>query len=58
MNASFTLHSGWEPAKKMALSLSMAVKVKWAHGGGLSPVITGDDHSPGKQRDQVKVTDR
>ena len=24
----------------------MAVNEKWAHGGGLGPVVGGEDHSP------------
>ena len=34
------------PPKMTALLLSTAVKVRPAHGGGLSPVVAGQLHTP------------
>ena len=38
---------GWLPPKTTALFLSTVVKEKPAQGGGLDPVIGGDDQVPG-----------
>ena len=47
MNASFTLPCpGWIPPNRTALCGSMAVKEKSEQGGGLSPVVGGDDQIP------------
>ena len=37
---------GWFPPKKTACCLLIAVNVKPAHGGGLGPVVGGEDHLP------------
>jgi len=37
---------GWFPPKKTAWFLLIAVNVKKAHGGGLGPVVGGEDHLP------------
>ena len=50
VNTEFTAPCpGTIPAKTTARCASMAVKEKPLQGGGLSPVITGDDQTPGKQ---------
>jgi len=40
--------SGLLPPKKTACCLLIAVNVKWEHGGGLGPVVGGEDHLPAK----------
>jgi len=44
-------HPGWFPPKKTACSLLIAVNVKLAHGGGLGPVVGGEDHLPADVED-------
>jgi len=47
MYTSLTLPcGGWYPPKKTACCLLIAVNVKPAHGGGLGPVVGGEDHLP------------
>ena len=41
-----TPHSCWVPPKSTAFLLLMAVKVKNAQGGGLGPMVRGEDHLP------------
>ena len=41
-------HSGWYPPKNTAWWLLMAVKEKPLQGGGLEPVVGGEDHLPEK----------
>ena len=37
---------GWSPPKYTALWWFTAVNVKWEPGGGLGPVVVGEDHLP------------
>ena len=37
---------GWYPPKKTACCWFTAVNVNQAHGGGLGPVVGGEDHLP------------
>ena len=40
---------GWIPPNRTALCESIAVKEKWKQGGGLSPVVGGDDQIPAQE---------
>ena len=47
MNRSLTLpRPGWYPPKYTALCWFTAVNVKSEEGGGLVPVVVGEDHLP------------
>ena len=45
------------PPNKTALLSSTAVKVRAEHGGGLSPVVAGQLHTPAVEIEETVVTD-
>ena len=46
-----TLRSSWFPTKSTAWWLLMEVKEKEEQGGGLEPVVRGEDHLPANIKD-------
>ena len=49
--------SPFPPPNMTALLSSTAVKVKSAHGGGLSPVVAGQLHTPAVEIEETVFTD-
>jgi len=46
MCTSLMKHPAWFPPQKTACCSLIAVNVKPEHGGGLGPVVGGEDHLP------------
>ena len=47
---------GWNPPNITARCWFTAVNVKWEHGGGLGPVVGGEDHLPAEGEAVQSVT--